>query len=117
MAQSQAKAAIEQAVTTVAQQLESKIDDEINRLDNLNDGDLESIRQQRMAELRKRQGKAKEWAERGHGEYTELQTEQDFFKAMKVRGGGKARGSTATCVLGSTRVLFCCNSQRREKSA
>ncbi|GFH16384.1 thioredoxin domain-containing protein [Haematococcus lacustris] len=37
-----------------------------------------------MADMRKRQEKSKEWAAKGHGEYQEVQSEQEFFKAMKV---------------------------------
>jgi hypothetical protein len=56
----------------------------LTQLDNMGDGDLEALRAQRMNEMKKRQDKTKEWLARGHGEYTEIPTEQDFFKAMKV---------------------------------
>ncbi len=71
--------------TMIAQQMEANIDRELDHLDNLNDTDLEQIRQKRMKEMARRAEKSKEWAARGHGEYLEIQTEQDFFKAMKVR--------------------------------
>lgn len=79
-----AQQVIEQAVATIAQELENKIDKEINKLDNLNDDDLDSIRANRMAEMRKRQDKMKEWLARGHGEYQELLSEKEFFSTMKV---------------------------------
>jgi hypothetical protein len=85
-----AQQVLEQAVTMMAQQIEANVDKELTRLDNLGDNDLEQIRQQRMSELRKRQEKSKEWMERGHGEYTEIQTEQDFFKTIKA-------STVATC--------------------
>lgn len=80
---SMAQAIVQQAVVGLAQQLEAQVDAELNKLENLNDDDIETIRQKRMKDLKKRQEKMKEWVERGHGEYTEVQTEQEFFKEMK----------------------------------
>lgn len=56
----------------------------ITELDNLGDEDLERIRQERVQEMRRRQVKSKEWLAKGHGEYTEVATEQEFFKSMKA---------------------------------
>lgn len=78
-----AQQVVAQAVATLAQQLERQIDAEINRLDNLGEDDLDRIRQQRMLELKKRQEKSKDWIARGHGEYTEIFTEKEFFEVMK----------------------------------
>jgi hypothetical protein len=74
---------MEQAFTMIALQLERQVDDEINRLDNLGEADIASIRQKRMAELRKKQEKTKEWLAKGHGEYSEVLSEKEFFEAMK----------------------------------
>mmetsp|Transcript_34209 Transcript_34209/g.61695 ORF Transcript_34209/g.61695 Transcript_34209/m.61695 type:complete len:131 (-) Transcript_34209:586-978(-) len=74
---------MENAVMGLAKKLESQIDSEINKLDNLNDDDIESIRQKRLEEIKRRQEKSKEWIQKGHGEYIELFNEQEFFKAMK----------------------------------
>lgn len=80
--------------TMVAQQMEANVDRELDRLDNLNDNDLESIRQRRMKDMARRAEKSKEWIAKGHGEYVEVQSEQEFFKAMKA--GGAARGPVCT---------------------
>jgi len=74
---------IEQAVASVAAQLERQIDNEINKLDNLGEDDLDAIRKQRLAEMRKRQEKSKEWIAKGHGEYNELLSEKEFFETSK----------------------------------
>jgi hypothetical protein len=76
-------AVVEQAVGQMARQLEAQVDAEIDRLGNLNDSDIDAIRQKRMKDMKKRQKNMKEWLARGHGEYTEVFTEQEFFKAMK----------------------------------
>lgn len=78
-----AQAVVEQTVVGLAKRLEAQVDAEINRLENLNDDDIESIRAKRMADMKKRQEKTREWVERGHGEYRDIQTEQEFFKEMK----------------------------------
>lgn len=77
------QAAVEQAVLQVAQQLERQIDDELHKIDNLQDDDLERIRQKRIQDMRRQQERTKEWISKGHGEYRELQDEKEFFKEMK----------------------------------
>ncbi len=74
---------LQQALGLVAAQLEKQIDDEINHLDNLGDEDIAVLRQKRMAELRKKQEKTKEWLAKGHGEYSEVLDEKQFFDVMK----------------------------------
>lgn len=78
-----AQQVVEQAVASLARHLENQVDQEINKLDNLNDDDIEGIRQKRMADMKKRQEKMKDWVARGHGEYREIFSEQEFFKEMK----------------------------------
>lgn len=78
-----AQAIIEQTVVSLARQMEQQVDRELNKLDNLGEDDIEAIRLKRVAEMKKRQEKMKEWVARGHGEYNEIHSEQDFFKEMK----------------------------------
>lgn len=68
---------------SVAKRLEEQIDGQLHRLDNLKDDDLEAIRQKRISEMRKQQELARDWVARGHGVYTELQEEKQFFKEVK----------------------------------
>lgn len=77
------QAVIEQAVVNVARQLEDQIDTQLHKLDNLQDEDLEKLRQRRIDELRRHEAKCKEWIGRGHGEYRELLSEKDFFAEIK----------------------------------
>lgn len=75
--------AVEQSVLRVAQQLEDQIDDQLHKLDNFQDDDLERLRQRRIQDLKKQQERTKEWIQKGHGEYREIQDEKEFFKQMK----------------------------------
>ncbi|KAG2496146.1 hypothetical protein HYH03_005748 [Edaphochlamys debaryana] len=83
MASNIQQAIIEQTVAALAHQMEQQVDREIQKLDNLGEDDMEAIRQKRMAEMKIRQGKMKEWVARGHGEYQDIADEKEFFAAMK----------------------------------
>jgi len=63
--------------------VEQHLDAEINRLDNLDDDDLEKIRERRMKALRKAQSQKHEWLQKGHGTLSELPSEKDFFDVCK----------------------------------
>ncbi|XP_018495908.1 thioredoxin domain-containing protein 9 [Galendromus occidentalis] len=62
---------------------EDEIDREIERLEKLDEDDLEGIRQRRMAAMKKAEEKKREWLQLGHGEYSELSNETEFFDACK----------------------------------
>ena len=47
------------------------------------DDDLSRLRERRMTEMRKAQGRREELARRGHGEYREILDEKAFFAEMK----------------------------------
>jgi hypothetical protein len=75
--------AIEQNLLNVAKQLEDQLDQQLHKLENLDDDDLERVRQRRIVELKKQQERTREWLANGHGEYRELGNEKDFFKEIK----------------------------------
>lgn len=78
--QQQQQQVVEAAVSTV----ERALDDEIERLDNLNDDELATIRRRRVAELRRDAERKKRWRALGHGDGCRLLTEQrEFFEAGK----------------------------------
>jgi hypothetical protein len=74
---------IEQQVLNVAKQLEDQIDSRIQKLENLDDEDIDRLRQKRIVELKKQQERTREWLANGHGEYREVMCEKDFFKEIK----------------------------------
>jgi len=63
--------------------VEQQLDAEIDRLDKLDDDDIEKIREKRMKALRKIQAQKQEWRQKGHGELSELPSEKDFFETCK----------------------------------
>lgn len=74
---------LEQQLLQAAQIAEEQIDAEIERLEKLDDDDLEGIRQRRMTAMKKMEEKKRRWIQLGHGEYSELANEQEFFDACK----------------------------------
>ncbi|OWR43559.1 thioredoxin domain-containing protein 9 [Danaus plexippus] len=70
---------MEQILHHVAQNVEKQLDSEIERLDAMDNSDLEAIRQQRIAEMKQRAKQKQEWLAIGHGEYTEIDNEKEFF--------------------------------------
>lgn len=79
----QVQAAVERTVLDVAKVLEDQLDNEIHRLENLDDDEMERLRQKRVLDLKKQREKAREWAAKGHGDYRHLLSEKEFFQEMK----------------------------------
>lgn len=75
---------IEKQVLTVAQAVEDKIDEEIAALERLDDDDLEALRERRLQQMKKMSEKRSRWISLGHGEYTEIPSEKDFFSVVKA---------------------------------
>ncbi|WCJ43693.1 hypothetical protein M5689_024417 [Euphorbia peplus] len=75
---------IENQLLTVVKAVEDKLDDEIASLDRLDDDDLEVLRERRMQQMKKMAQKRTRWISLGHGEYTDIPSEKDFFAAVKA---------------------------------
>ncbi|OIW06873.1 hypothetical protein TanjilG_19522 [Lupinus angustifolius] len=75
---------IEKQVLTVAQAVEDKIDDEIAALERLDADDIEALRERRLQQMKKMAEKRSRWISLGHGEYTEIPAEKDFFSVVKA---------------------------------
>lgn len=63
--------------------VEEQIDEEINRLEKLDEDDLEVLRQRRIAGMKKQAAKKQEWLANGHGQYEEIPEEKEFFNVTK----------------------------------
>ncbi|CAD0207129.1 unnamed protein product [Chrysodeixis includens] len=70
---------MDQLLQQVATNMERQLDSELERLETMDSSDLEAIRQQRIAEMKKRAKAKQEWLANGHGEYTEIDGEKEFF--------------------------------------
>eukprot|EP00731_Ephydatia_muelleri_P030804 Em0022g318a len=75
---------VEQALLQAARVVEEQLDAEIERLDALQGDDLEEFRQKRLQEMKKEASQREEWLKKGHGQYTELSGEKEFFEECKA---------------------------------
>ncbi|XP_076945536.1 thioredoxin domain-containing protein 9 homolog [Bidens hawaiensis] len=75
---------IEKQVLTVAKAVEDKIDDEIAALEKLDLDDIEVLRERRLQQMKKMAEKRTKWVSLGHGEYSEIFSEKDFFTIVKA---------------------------------
>ncbi|XP_025412505.1 thioredoxin domain-containing protein 9 [Sipha flava] len=75
---------LEKQLMKVAESIEQKIDQEIQRLDELDLDSIENIREHRLQQMKKMIKKKEEWMAKGHGEYEELSDEKNFFEKSKL---------------------------------
>lgn len=75
---------MEQHLVAAAQKIEDDLDNQLHALENLNDDDLETLRQRRIDQLKRQAEKKKGWIAKGHGEYREILSEKEFFSEMKT---------------------------------
>lgn len=76
--------AVEQALLQAAKVVEEQLDAEIERLDAMQSDDLEEFRRKRLQEMKKEASQREEWLNKGHGQYTELSGEKEFFEECKA---------------------------------
>ncbi|KAF5448229.1 hypothetical protein F2P56_028785 [Juglans regia] len=84
MENSKVQEILEKQVLTVAKAVEDKLDDEISALDRLDMDDLDVLRERRLQQMKKMAEKRSRWISLGHGEYSEIPSEKDFFAAVKA---------------------------------
>lgn len=65
-------------------QSEKRLDAEIDKLQNLSKDDIHEIRKKRIQEMKERANKEQEWRALGHGEYTEVSDQREWFDRCKT---------------------------------
>jgi len=70
-----------------AKVVEERLDEEMDRLDNMNDEELDKIKRERVMAMKRQKEKRQEWIKNGHGEYEEIPEEKDFFEVSKKSDG------------------------------
>ncbi|BFZ15224.1 hypothetical protein BsWGS_18263 [Bradybaena similaris] len=74
---------LENQLLKATQLIESQVDAEIERLEKMDDDDFEKLRQRRMEAMKKTQQQKQEWLAAGHGEYSKISDEKEFFETCK----------------------------------
>jgi len=78
-----AQGALQNQMLQAANIIEQQVDAEINRLEQLDEDDLETIRLRRLQQMKKAQTQKQEWLAQGHGQYEEIPDEKEFFETCK----------------------------------
>jgi len=76
-------AVLGQQLLNVAKVMEEQVDEEIQKLERMDEDDLEAIKRKRMEAMKNAQKKKAEWLQQGHGEYSEIPEEKEFFNVTK----------------------------------
>jgi hypothetical protein len=76
---------IEQHAMSVATVVEDQLDEQLHRLENLDEDDLERIRQSRIDQLKRQKAKKEKWLANGHGEVQDLLDEKVRVHRVPVR--------------------------------
>ena len=79
---------------------EEAMDEELHRMEKMEEDDFEALRRQRMERLKAVSAQKAAWKAAGHGEYQELHDQKQFFDELKKSERTVVhfyRGSTTRC--------------------
>jgi len=74
---------LQEHLIKATEMMENQLDSEIERLDRLDNDDLEALRVRRMDDIKRAAEMKRGWLANGHGEYSEISDEKEFFEACK----------------------------------
>jgi hypothetical protein len=73
-----------QRLLSVLEAEEEKLDNELHKLERMDEDEMESLRRQRMDHMRKVASQKSAWLAAGHGEYREIDDQKRFFDELKA---------------------------------
>ena len=68
---------------SAAEVMEEQVDAEMKKMNELDEDDIEAIRQRRLKAMQRSHAAKQEFIAKGHGGYDELPSEKDFFDKIK----------------------------------
>ncbi|KAM4700486.1 thioredoxin domain-containing protein 9 isoform 1-T2 [Discoglossus pictus] len=74
---------MENQILQTAKIMEEQLDAEMEKLDKIDEDEMECLKERRLEALKKAQKQKQEWLSKGHGEYREIPSEKDFFQEVK----------------------------------
>ncbi|XP_044222568.1 thioredoxin domain-containing protein 9 isoform X1 [Thunnus albacares] len=74
---------ITKVLEQTAKLAEEHVDAQLSKINEMDEDDLERMRERRLEALKKAQKQKQEWLSKGHGEYREIPSEKDFFGEVK----------------------------------
>lgn len=76
--------AVEQTVLTTLETVEAEVDQRLKAIDDLDEDELDKLRERRREMMKKKVAQQAEWRANGHGTYQEVSNEKEFFDAAKA---------------------------------
>jgi hypothetical protein len=76
-------AVLSEQLMNAAKIMEEQVDDEIKQMERLGEDDLEAIKRRRIENMKKSVQQKEEYLKQGHGEYSEIPEEKEFFNITK----------------------------------
>ena len=74
---------IAHTLMAVAKQEEAELDAKMHELEGMDDDDLERLRAKRIRQMKAKRDQKLKYAMNGHGKYTEVHSEKEFFDVAK----------------------------------
>lgn len=74
---------LSEQMMAAAKVVEEQLDAEMAKLDHMDEDELEGLRARRIDAMKKQQQQKREWMAQGHGEYSEIPEEKEFFNVTK----------------------------------
>nr|CCC96100.1 unnamed protein product [Trypanosoma congolense IL3000] len=73
----------EHALLRIAETIEQAVDDEMERIDNMDDEELMAIRRKRLKALKEMEARRDAWLRKGHGQVQEVSDPKEFFQFVQ----------------------------------
>lgn len=77
------EAAIQNTLLQATKVMEEQVDSELQKMDEMTTDDLEELREKRREQLKRQAQQKQEWLQKGHGQYSEVPGEKEFFAETK----------------------------------
>eukprot|EP00668_Euglena_longa_P011259 GGOE01013650.1.p1 GENE.GGOE01013650.1~~GGOE01013650.1.p1 ORF type:complete len:213 (+),score=86.88 GGOE01013650.1:88-639(+) len=77
------QAQLEQQLLHAAEIIESQVDEKLRSLEEMDDDELDRMRERRIQQIKKEQQQKEEWIRAGHGVYSEVTDQKEFFDQAK----------------------------------
>jgi len=83
MKQLKVKMAVNNAVNRIIREEEAKIDNAMEKINKMDDDELEELRAKRIEDLRQKQMQRSKWLAHHHGSIQEIKDQKEFFQNVK----------------------------------
>ncbi|RYY36899.1 hypothetical protein EON62_01440 [archaeon] len=90
---------------------EEKLDEDLHKMEHIEEDDIERLRRQRLEQLKRVQSEKQKWLAQGHGEYRDCLDQKQFFEDLKKEARAVVhfyRPSTRRCEVVDKHLSLLC---------